>query len=723
MTPLAESVAIILGASEWPEYPSFEAHQAFQNSAEYFRDYLLRNGLRAPNLLWRFNDKSQPGTIITDIAKFLRDQADESVRNVVFYYVGHGGYRDREYFLALPCTSQTTVELTTLAVRHIAKTLNENASDKRQIIIMDACYAAGAVKDFIYQGDDILEEVHQQIRESLPASDAERGTSLFCAAGPKIKAKAPWEKEYTMFSGALRRVLSVGDPKSGKFLSLEKLAELVEKDIHETFRRDAVRPELHTPRQEKGDIRTLLLFPNPASQREPDSPQLRALSAELEETRREVGSLTRELEWERESRTAGWYEMLELRMEIDQFGDMTQCQRTLGIHGPEKGEIGTLPYVIRAVPELGTCVLDQIMDEQRSWLQEGTELASPGTDLTGELVLSPPATANTVHRGFTISSRLINSYAMTTLDAKLRNHPALEYTSIGARFPARHLRLVVFFPHGYAPTDTPWIVAYQPTDASLPLDKWPENPAETARVAHGLFYDKGKECAVLNVERASPVFRYVLRWRLSPPPDSQFTEAIRAREQVRGLLGLGPRDLERLDSYLGSIRDVVCRKYLGWRRNRSRTVNLSLFVFDETRAVARVVCATFTDDASRKVVEFPWGAGVVGWVMRRRRPALVDVMDREAAGIYRHVPGWRDERYVLCVPLPLPSDADRRTELLHDPSIPCAVASLSCVDESGNMERLKGSERPENPSSATLMGNVSSELAEKILDVITRQSL
>jgi hypothetical protein len=645
---------------------------------------------------------------------FLRERADKSVRNVIFYYVGHGGYREKEYFVALHCTSRNNLELTTLAVKHIARTLYEETPDKRQIVILDACYASGAAKDFIYQNDgDVLGEIDQQIREILTASDIETGTSLFCAAGPKFKAKAPWEAEYTMFSGALRRALDVGDPGSGKFLSLEKVAELVEKDIRKTFRSEAVRPELHTPRQETGDIRTLPLFPNPASQKEFDSSQVQILSAELKELRLKVAPLGQELEWERESRAAGWYEMLEARKEIDQFGDVAQCHRIIGIHGPENGEIRSVPYGYHAEPEFGTCALDRITDEQRVSSREGTQLPPPAMDLKGELELRPPATSGTIHKGFTVASRLINSFAMTTLDAKLRNHPELERTSIRARFPTRHLRLAVFFPNGYAPTDTPQIIASQPSDISLPIDAWPENPTETARVAPCFFYDKGKGCAILNVERALPVFHYVLSWKLPPPPAPELTEAIRAKEQVRGLLGLGTRERERLDSRLASIRDSVCLTHLGWRRNRPRTVNLSLLVFDETRAFTRVVCATFTEGPALNV-KLPWGVGVVGWVMRRRRPALVDVMARGTAGIYRSVPG-QEERYLLCVPLPLPSDSDRRSELLLDPSIPCAVAALSCVDERGNLERLK--------VSGDLMGAVSSALLEKILDMITRESL
>ena len=34
-------VAVIMGASEWPEYADFDPSPAFLRSAEYFRDYLL----------------------------------------------------------------------------------------------------------------------------------------------------------------------------------------------------------------------------------------------------------------------------------------------------------------------------------------------------------------------------------------------------------------------------------------------------------------------------------------------------------------------------------------------------------------------------------------------------------------------------------------------------------------------------------------------------------
>ena len=45
MNPLSESLAIILGAAEWPYHDGFESHEGFRNSATWFRDYLLDKGL------------------------------------------------------------------------------------------------------------------------------------------------------------------------------------------------------------------------------------------------------------------------------------------------------------------------------------------------------------------------------------------------------------------------------------------------------------------------------------------------------------------------------------------------------------------------------------------------------------------------------------------------------------------------------------------------------
>ncbi|HEX4260626.1 MAG TPA: hypothetical protein VHY76_05960 [Acetobacteraceae bacterium] len=709
MTPLAESAAIILGASEWPGSDGFDPHPAFRNSAEFFRDYLAGNGLPRENLLWLFDDPREPFGVTSAMLDFLRERANGAVRNILLYYVGHGAVRHRDYYLALRCTRLSEMELSALAFRHVARKLLEEVSDKRQVIILDACYASAAVGEFVAQA---------AAAQAQSDADIKYGTSVFCAAGP-TEANAPRDAEYTMFSGALRRILTAGCGKIRRpLLTLEEVAMGIQADIHARFRQHGVRPELHTPRQQQGDIRTLPLFPNPGWRPRPDTPEVRALRAELDALRRAVEPLARELEWEHASRQEGHYESLALRKEIDQFGDMRQRHRIVGITGPRDGEIATLPYNFRTEPELGTCVVEEIRDEHRHHSAERSKLPAPAASVSGTLVLRPPATAGTVHRGFTVRTWFINAFAVTLLDAKLRGEPEIEKTSIRPRFPARYLRLIVSFPAGYAPPETPQVSALLPAEGR-PLDEWEEDAEETARIAPGFHFDAARAWAILQIERALPRFEYTMKWHLPAQPESQMEEAPRAREEVRNLVALGTRERTLLGNRLAAIRDAVCRQPLGWRDDQPRNVHLALLVFDEDRAVTEVVAAT---DGPGRTLGLPWGAGLVGWVMRRRRPVFVDTRQRGASGIYRAVPSLPMERYVLCVPLPLPSDSGRRGELLLDRSIPCAVASLSCVDESGNMARLMGPKPAASVAPGTLLGGIASGLAGAVLDLLADAS-
>jgi len=137
--------------------------------------------------------------------------------------------------------------------------------------------------------------------------------------------------------------------------------------------------------------------------------------------------------------------------------------------------------------------------------------------------------------------------------------------------------------------------------------------------------------------------------------------------------------------------------------------------------VIRVVASTLSGAA--RAVSFPWGTGVAGWVMRRRHPTFVDTRDSHGAGIYRIVPGVPPERHLLCVPLPLPSNSARRAEVLANPAVPCLVAALGCMDESGNLALLKEAVEPGAAPSDNLLGRVSSALAGRLLEIVTRETL
>jgi hypothetical protein len=438
--------------------------------------------------------------------------------------------------------------------------------------------------------------------------------------------------------------------------------------------------------------------------------------AEIDKLRQQVTAVEWEVTWDDRSRDAGWYDLLEVCKEIDQFGDIVQRHRIRRIHGPNTGKIEAVPYEYYAAPKFGTCVLDCITDEQAKW--SSPDLPTPETKLKGQLKLHPPATAKQMHAGFTVDSRVINSFAMTEPEAKQRGHHPIEETQVAASFPVRHFRLAFFFPAGYQPTQMR--VVARRSEGGLPADQWPEDAKETTRVAPCLFYHQGRGCAVLTIERYCPEYHYTLSWGLPPAPDPPVEEAIRARDQINTLLGLGDNERKEPEATLSSIRDEVWNQFFSLRRDKPR-LQLSLLAYDEKLAATRVVLTT---DDDRRNDEFPRGVGVAGWVMKRRKPFFVDTQDSRNAGIYKRIEGRPQDRHLLCVPLPLPTFSQRRKELLVNPAMPCLIAALTCTDESGNMGLLKEEPpHPANVESGKLQGAVSSALAERLLDLLSREPL
>ena len=359
-------------------------------------------------------------------------------------------------------------------------------------------------------------------------------------------------------------------------------------------------------------------------------------------------------------------------------------------------------------------MVESITDEQTGSDVPKARLPEAAMSLQGMFKLQPPASPTRRHAGFTIRNRAVNAFAMTTQDGHFRGQGDMEHSGIGPRYPARHLRLSVLFPRRYAPAGAPKIIARVKREGEDEQPgKWPVDEAETERLRNSVFWDQDRGLAVLSVERASPRVHYQLEWPLPPPPKpSDPDAAIRAREQVRALLKLGQSERDRLDERLVDIRDAVCEAHFDLERGAARSVALALLLFDNK--VMRIAGATFKLGASRDLT-LRWGTGVAGAVMRRRAPHYVDVADAASSGIYRQVPGDINERFVLCVPVPLPSTDAKAASLLRDPSMPCGILSLSCADENCNFERL-------NEPTGAAVGNVSSDLAARVVELISQMA-
>lgn len=255
------TLAIILGASEWPDYaPEPDAtssrSRSFAASANDFRDYLLSSKFSLPrsNILYLFDSAESPGALLADIGNFLKDR---EIKDIIIYYVGHGGFEGERFYLTIKDTKEICLGSSSISCDALANVLDEITPFSRHYIILDCCFAATAVKYF--QSQNIADLAFKQLEDLNKPS---RGRALLCSASKNNPSLAPKDLQYTMFSGALLKVLRDGDGSNKERLSFKDIKILIERILRRDFTNKAVRPEIHTPKQEEGDIAELGFFPN-----------------------------------------------------------------------------------------------------------------------------------------------------------------------------------------------------------------------------------------------------------------------------------------------------------------------------------------------------------------------------------------------------------------------------------------------------------------------------
>jgi hypothetical protein len=265
------TLAIILGASEFPKSKSLASNPAFASSSKKFKEYLIDStgfGLPTENLLDLFDTTNPPSSIDEIVTEFINERLSElrnrgtPAQDVLLYYVGHGGFTDdgrAEYFLALYNTNDAHKASSGYLMRSLAQTIKNSARYLRRYLILDCCFSAAAYE---YLQGAPLDAAVQQTLENLPS----KGTALLCSASRTEPSKTLPGYPYTMFSTALLQVLGEGDEHGEERLSFRELRDLVTNTIHDTFPTDAVRPEVHSPDQRQGDVDQVPFFPNPAKE-------------------------------------------------------------------------------------------------------------------------------------------------------------------------------------------------------------------------------------------------------------------------------------------------------------------------------------------------------------------------------------------------------------------------------------------------------------------------
>jgi hypothetical protein len=87
---------------------------------------------------------------------------------------------------------------------------------------------------------------------------------MLCSSSARAASVLLNDGSQTMFSSAVFGALEKGISNGPERLSFADIQNLAEHIIRDRWPDKLIIPELHSPRQDKGDIRNLPFFPNPA---------------------------------------------------------------------------------------------------------------------------------------------------------------------------------------------------------------------------------------------------------------------------------------------------------------------------------------------------------------------------------------------------------------------------------------------------------------------------
>jgi tetratricopeptide (TPR) repeat protein len=274
------ALALVFGASAWPDYPEFHPAPSFLRSAEGIIQYLhAADGLNLPrrNIALFFDDPDASPTLIRHMRDFLRKRREETeargfpISDLLLYYVGHGGFASdlNTFFLAIRATHEYDPVASSITADSLGRLVQDGASGLRTYVILDCCFAASVTKVFMSAGPLAVASV--QLRDKLPPQGDNffkagnwptYGTALLCASGSSEPAMAPRHLSHTMFTGELLEVLRHGAADEPPWLTLDDLQRLVRAHLAAKFPGKATLPEVHAPQQRMGRVDLVPIFRN-----------------------------------------------------------------------------------------------------------------------------------------------------------------------------------------------------------------------------------------------------------------------------------------------------------------------------------------------------------------------------------------------------------------------------------------------------------------------------
>jgi DNA-binding transcriptional MerR regulator len=271
----------VLGASDWPNSPGFQPSQAFVRAAQGFKAYVLDpHGLGLPpvNLLDLFDAQTSASDQLETLGSFLEERiqtrkgTNQAVRDVLIYFVGHGGFAGpaADFYLLHRRANASSLRATGMAIDALAEVVREKARQVRRYLFLDCCFAAASFRAFQGAPDQTaitkaLDAFHVQAQSrGFP----QRGTVLLCSSNQKTPSQLLPDESSTMFSSALLDVLKNGDRSRSLQLSLRDIKELVEDRLARLPEQNAPRPGLYSPDQSDGDVADVPFFSNPRAKEE-----------------------------------------------------------------------------------------------------------------------------------------------------------------------------------------------------------------------------------------------------------------------------------------------------------------------------------------------------------------------------------------------------------------------------------------------------------------------
>lgn len=251
------TLIILFGASEYPKL-GLNNSESLKNAAEsvnhFFEKKLNKKDVKVLNL---FDTDMSFSAIITKMTEFIasNDQKGET-QNLIVYYIGHGGFGNNfeDYYLTIKDSDDIDIYQTSFPSKSLAKILKEHTSNFRRFLFLDCCFAAKTINGF--QGP------LQETVLSKSVENVQKGTAILCAANSNSPALMNEELKSTQFTYSLMQILNNGIEKESEYLSLQKITNHLQSYIKTRFKGESVRPELHDPEQDEGQVSQLSLFPN-----------------------------------------------------------------------------------------------------------------------------------------------------------------------------------------------------------------------------------------------------------------------------------------------------------------------------------------------------------------------------------------------------------------------------------------------------------------------------